>query len=517
MSEYLLQMENISKVYSNGVVANRDINFRLKEGEIHALVGENGAGKSTLMKILFGMEKPSSGKIYLSDAELNMNSSKDAIANGIGMVHQHFMLIDSFTVAQNVTLGIEPKKGFFVDNEDAVEFTKKLSDKYRFAIDPNAITGNLPVGLKQKIEILKALARGAKILILDEPTAVLTPQETEQLFVELINLKKQGHTIVFISHKIKEVKEISDRITVLRAGRQEGEFLTSEVSEQEISDRIVGWKINTDIEKNEAKIGETRIRVKDLTYYGDQKAPILNNVNFNVKSGTIFGIAGVQGNGQTELIEILTKSRNIENGYVEINGEDIEKLNVKSLRNLGYSYIPEDRMIKGVSSVASISENLISNEYDLPNMSNKSILRRDVIKNKAKEAVKRYAIRCSSTEDKAGSLSGGNIQKIVVARECMNEPKVLIAEQPTRGVDIGAANIIHKEIVKIRDEGSAILLISADLGELMKLSDSLAVLYDGEIVAYFDDTSKVTETELGLLMLGAKRHNPEEIRRMLDE
>lgn len=517
MSEYLLRMEGVSKVYGNGVVANKNINFGLKEGEIHALVGENGAGKSTLMKILFGMEKPSSGKIFLNDVELDMNSSKDAIAHGIGMVHQHFMLIDSFTVAQNVTLGIEPKRGVFVKDEEAVKFTKELSEKYKFSIDPNAITGTLPVGLKQKIEILKALARGAKILILDEPTAVLTPQETEQLFIELVNLKKQGHTIIFISHKIREVKEISDRITVLRAGCQEGEFLTKDVSEQEISDKIVGWKVNTDIQKKEAKEGEVRIRVKDLSYYGNEKNPILNKINFIVKSGTIFGIAGVQGNGQTELVEILTKTRNIEGGYIEINGENIEKLNVKALRRLGYSYIPEDRMLKGVASNASISENMISNEYDSPELSRKSFLKRNVISKMAQEAVKQYAIRCSGIEAKAGSLSGGNIQKIVVARECKNVPKVLIAEQPTRGVDIGAANIIHKEIVKLRDEGCAVLLMSADLNELMKLCDSLAVMYEGEIVAFFEDVSEVSESELGLCMLGAKKHSPEQIGRMLYE
>lgn len=517
MSEYLLRMEDISKIYPNGVVANKNINFRLKKGEIHALLGENGAGKSTLMKILFGMEKPSSGKIFLNDEELEMNSSKDAIAKGIGMVHQHFMLIDSFTVAQNVTLGIEPKKGFFVNEEEAIKFTKELSDKYKLYIDPKAITGTLPVGLKQKIEILKALARGAKILILDEPTAVLTPQETEQLFAELINLKNQGHTIIFISHKIREVKEISDRITILRNGCQVGEFLTNEVTEQEISNKIVGWKIDSKVEKKELKEGEVRIRVKNLSYTSKDKSPILKDLSFIVRAGTIFGIAGVQGNGQTELVEILTKTRNIQNGTIEINGVDIRNLNIKTLRDLGYSYIPEDRMLKGVASNASVSENLISDEYDSPKLCKKSILRKGEISKLAKSLVKQYSIKCSGIEAKVGSLSGGNIQKIVVARECKNIPKVLIAEQPTRGVDIGAANIIHRELVKLRDEGCAILLVSADLSELMKLCDRLAVMYEGEIVAYFDDLSQVTESELGLCMLGAKKHDPEQIGRMLYE
>lgn len=517
MSEYLLRMEDISKIYSNGVVANKNVNFRIKKGEIHALLGENGAGKSTLMKILFGMEKPSSGKIYLNDKEIEMNSSKDAISLGIGMVHQHFMLIDSFTVAHNVTLGIEPKKGFFVNEEEAIKFTKELSEKYKLYIDPKAITGNLPVGLKQKIEIIKALARGAQILILDEPTAVLTPQETEQLFTELKNLKNQGHTIIFISHKIREVKEISDRITILRNGHQVGEFFTNEVTEQEISNMIVGWQLDSQIEKKEIKEGELRIKVKDVSYTSKDNTQILKNVSFNVKAGTIFGIAGVQGNGQTELVEILTKTRNIQCGTIEINGNDIQNLNIKNLRALGYSYIPEDRMLKGVVKDASVCENLISDEYDSPKYCKKSILRKGAISKLANSLVNQFSIKCSSIETKAGSLSGGNIQKIVVARECKNIPKVLIAEQPTRGVDIGAADIIHRELVKLRDEGCAILLISADLSELMKLSDRLVVMYEGEIVAYYDDLKQVTEDELGLCMLGAKRHAPEQIGRMLYE
>ena len=515
--KYILSMENITKIYGNGIVANKDINFTLKEGEIHALVGENGAGKSTLMKILFGMEKPSSGKIILRDKEIDMNSSNDAIKYGIGMVHQHFMLVDSFTVAQNITLGIEPKKHMFVDESEAVKFTKELSEKYNFNIDPNAVTGTLAVGIKQKIEILKALARGAKILILDEPTAVLTPQETKQLFEQLKNLKSQGYTIVFISHKVKEIKEISDRVSVMRAGLFEGVFQTSEVTEEEISNKIVGWKLDTSINKKEQRFGEVRIKISDLTYFGGQKVPVLKDINLQVKSGMIVGVAGVQGNGQVELVEVLTRSRSIEQGRVEINQQDISKCTVKQLRDIGYSYVPEDRLLQGVASSAAISENMISNKYSSKEFCKNGFLRKKIISNYVKKAIENYKIKCAGAESSIGSLSGGNMQKVVVARECQDNTRVLIAEQPTRGVDVGAAYIIHQNIVRLRDQGCAVLLLSADMSELIKLSDVLLVMYEGEIVAFYDDLSEVTEEELGLCMLGSKRHDANRIRGVIYE
>ena len=512
--EYLLRMENVSKIYGNGIVANKDVSFSLKQGEIHALVGENGAGKTTLMKILFGMEKPSSGKLYLRDKELDINSSNDAIKHGIGMVHQHFMLLDSFTVAQNITLGIEPANHHFVDENAAVAFTEQLSRQYNFAVDPRAVTGTLPVGIKQKIEILKALARGAKILILDEPTAVLTPQETEQLFEELVKLKKQGYTIVFISHKIKEIKAISDRVTIMRAGCSEGVFNTSEISEQEISNKIVGWKIDTSIHKKEHAFGEARISVTGLSYYGGEKVPILQDINFQIKSGMIMGIAGVQGNGQVELAEILTKSRCVESGSVKINQADIQSMTIKEMREKGFGYIPEDRQRQGVALTAAVNENLISNKYDTEEFCKKGILKKKKISEYARQMIEEYSVKCSGENGRIDGLSGGNMQKVVVARECMEETKVLIAEQPTRGVDIGAAHIIHQNIVKLRDSGSAVLLFSADMAELIKLSDVLAVMYEGRFVAYYENLSDITEEELGLYMLGIKKQDESQIRRM---
>jgi len=516
LEDYILQMQQITKIYGNGIVANKDVDFNLKQGEIHALVGENGAGKSTLMKILFGMEKPSAGKILLSGKELNMNSSNDAIANGIGMVHQHFMLVETFTVAENITLGNEPKKGLFVNTAKAVKFTKELSEKYNLPIDPNAIVKDLPVGMRQKIEILKALARGARILILDEPTAVLTPQETDQLFIELLNLKNQGYTIVFISHKIREVKKISDRLTVMREGGHKGVFITAEVSEQEISNQIVGWEVNIELDKKSRKKGDIRVQVEHLSYYGSNDVLVLDDVSFSVRAGTILGVAGVQGNGQVELIELMTRARDIETGQIKVNGKDIAKLSVKQLRDTGCSYVPEDRMRQGVGADASIKENVISNQYNKPPYCQNGMIQQKPIDDFADRCISEYEIRCGSSATNLSMLSGGNMQKVVVARECSTNPAVLIAEQPTRGVDIGAAHIIHERILKLRDAGSAVLLISADLSEIMRLSDSLIVMYDGKIVAYFENPEQVSEQELGLCMLGSVKHDPKQIRRIVN-
>ncbi len=517
MSQYILEMQNITKVYGNGVLANKDIQFSLKEGEIHALVGENGAGKSTLMKILFGMEKPSDGKLILNGKEVQFNSSKDAIENGIGMVHQHFMLVESFTVAQNMMLGIEPKKGLFVDEKEAINFTESLGEKYNLKVEPRAKVSDISVGMKQKVEILKALARGAKILILDEPTAVLTPQETELLFEELKNLKEQGHTIVFISHKIREVKAISDRITVMRAGKWEGVFETQEVSEQEISNKIVGRDIILSYDKKIVGKQAANIKVEGLCYAGHGEEDILKNVSFCVRGGRILGIAGVEGNGQTELIEILTRQRQVEKGKVTINNQSIKEMSIKALRDSGFGYIPEDRLRQGTAKDGSIKDNYISNVYDQKSFYKGFLFKDKVAHEKAEQAISNYKVRCFGDKQKISMLSGGNMQKVVVARECDTHPKALIAEQPTRGVDIGAAQIIHQKLIELRDEGCSVLLVSADLNEILELSDELIVMYDGEIVAYFEDTKAVTESELGLCMLGVNRHSKEQIGRALSE
>lgn len=515
MEQYILEMKNISKIYGNGIVANKDVNFNLKKGEIHALVGENGAGKSTLMKILFGMEPPSSGEIILRGEPIRFSSSKDAIAHGIGMVHQHFMLVESFTAAQNIILGMEPKKGLFVSEEKAISFTKELSKKYNLEVEAEAVTRTLPVGVKQKIEILKALARGAEILILDEPTAVLAPQETDQLFDELIHLKEQGHTIVFISHKIPEVKRISDRITVMRAGTFVGCHNTCDVTEQQISSMIMGCDMDTSIARTPYHAGEIRMKAEHVSYQDQNGVSVLKDVSFGVHGGMVFGIVGVQGNGQVELVDLMTRRRTLKEGEIQISGKSVKDMTIEEIRRLKFGYIPEDRMVHGIAGHESIAENMISNRYATPEFEKGGLLDYKKIDQFANENIKAYEIRCSDNKQNVGMLSGGNMQKVVVARECAHNPEVLIAEQPTRGVDIGAAHIIHKKIIELRDAGCAVLLISADLNEALKLSDVIAVMYEGEIVAYFDNLEDLNEEKLGLYMLGLEKHDKEQIRRAI--
>lgn len=513
MENYLLEMKDIAKIYGNGIVANEAVNFNLKKGEVHALVGENGAGKSTLMKILFGMEAPSSGTVTLKGEPVRFSSSKDAIAHGIGMVHQHFMLVESFTAAQNIILGMEPKKGFSVNEEEAVRFTEEISKKYNLEVDARAVTRTLPVGIKQKIEILKALARGAEILILDEPTAVLTPQETDQLFEELTNLKQQGHTIVFISHKIPEIKKISDRITVMRAGKTVGCRNTEDVTEKEISSMIMGCEMDTTIIRTPCKRGDVGIAVDKVSYIDKNGVRALKDFSFSVRQGMVFGIAGVQGNGQVELIDLMTKKRGLKNGDIRLNGESVKKMSIQDIRKMQFGYVPEDRIEQGIAGHESIEENMISNRYSTKEFCNKILLNYKKIAEFAKKNIESYEIRCSGGKHLVGMLSGGNMQKVVVARECSHEPKVQIAEQPTRGVDVGAAHIIHKKIMELRDEGCAVLLVSADLSEVLKLSDVVAVMYEGEIVAFFEETEGLNEEKLGLFMLGLERHDEGQIRR----
>lgn len=517
MKKELLRMEKITKVYPNGIVANEGVNFSIVEGEIHSLVGENGAGKSTLMKILFGLESMQEGAIYLNGEKINITSPSAAIKHGIGMVHQHFKLVPSMTVAENMVLGIEPKKGMFIDAAKAIEITENLSKTYNLHVDPRAKVDDLPVGLKQKVEILKALLRGAKILILDEPTAVLTPQETVELFQELVYLKEHGHTIIFISHKLHEIKQICDRITIMRNGRSMGVHETSKVSEEDISRLMVGRDVILKISKEKAKPGKKVLEVNNLTYINDVGKKALNDVSFSVRSGEILGIAGVEGNGQSELVELINGLKKINTGEIRICDQDIKDLDIREIRNLGTSHIPEDRMVCGIAGNMSIEQNLISDKYYKEEFNRKLLFKMDHINQFANKLVKEYGVKCGSINQKVGMLSGGNIQKVVVARECSSNPKLLVADQPTRGIDVGATEFIRKRIVELRDNGSGVLLISADLNEVLELSDSLIIMYNGEIAAYFEDASKVTESELGLYMLGIKKQSPEEVGGALHE
>ncbi|MNO37782.1 Xylose import ATP-binding protein XylG [compost metagenome] len=513
MAAALLDMKDITKVYPNGVVANQDVNFSLLEGEIHAVAGENGAGKSTLMKMMFGMEEPSRGEIYLRGSKIRLNSPQDAIRMGIGMVHQHFMLVPSFTVAENMVLGMEPRKGIAINYNEAIRLTREYSTKYNLHVEPTEKVENLSVGMKQKVEILKALVRGASILILDEPTAVLTPQETDELFDQLKLLKEKGHTIVFISHKLKEVKAICDRITIMRSGRTEGVFDMHEVSEQEITRLMVGRDVVLKYEKEPSASGQPVVSIKDFTVSSKEGKKLLNHIQLSISEGEIVGIAGVEGNGQSQLVDAVIGKLKGDTGTVQVDAANIEGLDIEAVRNLGISYIPEDRMRQGTAKEASILDNMVSTRYKGKEWSKLGFFRRSKMLKLTEEYIKKFQIKTSGPHQEIGMLSGGNMQKVVVARESSTAPKFLIAEQPTRGVDVGAAQLIHHNLLELRQNGCAILLISADLNEILELSDKLLVMYEGEIVACFDHPSEISEQELGLYMLGIKRQEEEDIRR----
>ena len=505
----ILELKNICKVYPN-VVANNNISFSLNSGEIHAICGENGAGKTTLMRILFGLEQPTSGSIKFKGKNVVINNPEKAISLGIGMVHQHFMLVPSFTVAQNLVLGREPSKRSKIDIEKSIKETDEISKKYNLKVDSRAYVKDISVAMMQKLEILKALYRGAKILILDEPTAVLTPQETDELFTELLTLKNQGHTIIFISHKLKEVKQISDRVSVIRKGTLISTNETKSLSEQNISELMIGKLLKPSILYSTKKFGKKILDVKNLSLI-EYNRNILKNISFNVHEGEILGVAGVEGNGQKELVQILTGNRKISKGKVIFNKKEINNQGIKSLRDNGLSFIPEDRMKDGCAKTSPIWENLTINRFDLKEYQKLyNIMDLSKLYNYSDKLINKYKIKCSSNKDSVASLSGGNIQKIVVARENSLNPTLLIANQPTRGVDVGAAKIIHEQIFELKDNNCATLLFSADLTELLNVCTSLIVIYNGEITAWFKDISNLNEKELGLYMLGIKHRSNNE-------
>jgi general nucleoside transport system ATP-binding protein len=508
----ILEARNISKVYGNGVYANKNICFSLNEGEIHALVGENGAGKSTLMKILFGMEKPSKGEIYIKGNPVVFSSPQDAMKYEIGMVHQHFKLVDSLSITENVVLGYEPMKNGLIDRKTAEEKVKEIAKIFDIRENLSTPVGKLPVGTKQKVEIVKAMYRGARILILDEPTAVLTPQETVELFDKLIQLKKEGLTVVFISHKLREVKQITDRISVIRKGELIETFYTDDVTEQEISAKMVGSNYTNAIEKGDSKLTKVGLDVKHVISKGIGDKPIVNDISFTVRGGQIIGIAGVEGNGQNELIEMITGLRHIDSGNIKINGMDSAGKTISQLRNAGMSYIPSDRIDRGLAVSMTIEENIIATKLGQKSLYSNRLLNSKKIRKLSDRLVKEYLVKCSSVETEVGMLSGGNMQKVVVAREFTQGATLIIAEQPTRGVDIGAAKFIYEELIKLRNQGCAILLVSADLEELYKLSDHILVMYNGEISAYIENPFEVSEKELGTFMLGVKKQSIEEIK-----
>lgn len=514
-----LRMEHIKKVYPNGVVANHDITLAVNRGEIHALSGENGAGKSTLMKILFGEETQTEGRILLDGKPVSITSPAMAIRYGIGMVHQHFMLVPSLTVVENMILGVEPvRSGAFIDKGLAEARVREISEKYNLIVPVNKPVQELSVGQKQKVEILKALFRGVSILILDEPTAVLTPQETRELFTELKALKQAGYTIIFISHKLREVKELCDRITIIRAGRTIGMYDVGSITEEEISSIMVGREVSLVLEKKPARVGETILSLQNLMVVNNEGELKVNDVSLSIKRGEIFGVAGIEGNGQQEFVDAVTGSMDYQRGCVVFKGRNMKGLSPDAIRALGIGYIPADRMTMGIAPNMSIADNICADKLGRRSAvrglcARFGGLRMKAIGRYAEKMIGKYSVLCKNPDVPVASLSGGNMQKVVLARELSADPDFIVANQPTRGVDVGATELIKQQLIAMRDEGRSVLLISSDLGELLALADRMVVFLDGKVVAYMKRMEEVTEDVLGKYMLGLERQGMEMIMR----
>lgn len=499
----VLEARNVTKIFP-GVVANEDVNLTLHKGEILALLGENGAGKSTLMNIIFGLYHPTHGEILVNGQPIVMKTPRDAIKLGIGMVHQHFQLVPVMTVTDNIMLGDESIKNGLLDRRAVAALIRELSQRYGLEVDPDAVIEDLPVGVRQRVEILKALYRNAKILILDEPTAVLTPQEIEGLFDVMETLRRQGESIIFITHKLKEVLRIADRIMVLRGGRVVGEADPKTATQQQLASMMVGREVILTVDKGPAHPGEVVLGVERLTATNDLGEPALRGVSFEVRAGEILGVAGVQGNGQTELVEVITGLRKADSGHVRISGVDMTNASPRRITHNGQSsHVPEDRHAYGMVDTYTVADNLVLNQYYLPPFARGVTIQEKAIVEHAKALVETFDVRTPSIYTQGGSLSGGNQQKMVVAREFSRPINLLIASQPTRGIDVGSIEFIHNQIVAKRDEGVAVLLVSAELDEIMALSDRIAVMYKGEIIDIVERTG-ATREGLGLLMAGIK-------------
>jgi simple sugar transport system ATP-binding protein len=497
-----LELRGITKRFGS-LTANDAIDLAVGDGEIHAILGENGAGKSTLMNVVYGLLQPDEGSISVDGREIKINSPLDALAAGIGMVHQHFMLIPVFTVAENIVLGHEKTKRLgILDLESARKEILRVSAEYNFEIDPDALVENLPVGLQQRVEIIRALIYDAKVLILDEPTAVLTPQETDELLRNMKKLKARGTSIVFITHKLREVKEAADKITIIRRGKVVGTASPS-ASQEELASLMVGRPVSLDVDKNAAKLGGVTLAVSNLTISDHTGRSLVKNVSFEVRAGEILAVAGVQGNGQSELAEAIVGLQEHVTGKIELEGTDITKASVRDALHAGIAFVPESREEDGLISSFSIEENLILDLHDLPPYAKGLVISQSVVSTQAEKLVKEFDIRAQSAKDPASSLSGGNKQKVVLARELSRPVKLVVASQPTRGLDVGSIEFVHERIIAERDAGRAVLLFSTELDEVSSLADRIAVMYRGEFIAIVPaDTSR---EELGLLMAGVKR------------
>jgi simple sugar transport system ATP-binding protein len=507
-----LEMRGITKRYP-GVVANDGIDLEVRPGEIHALLGENGAGKTTLMNILYGLARPDEGQILLDGQPVEIAGPSDAIRRGINMVHQHFMLVPVLTVAENILLGEETMLGpVFIDRGEARRRIIELGRRFGFEIDPDVKVGSLSVGWQQRVEILKALYRDARILVLDEPTAVLTPQETAEIFAVLRRLAAEGHSIVFISHKLYEVLEIADRITVIRRGRVVGQRVPGETNEDDLAELMVGREVQLTVDRGESRQGPTRLVVSGLRVKDDRGHEVVSGVDLEVRSGEILGVAGVAGNGQDQLVEAIVGLRKVAGGTITLDGRDITGRRPRDIGDAGVGYVPGDRQRFGLVLSFPVSDNLILNSYHREPFSKGILRNEDAIEANARERIELFDVRTPSPDASAGTLSGGNQQKVVVAREFSRDLTLLILDQPTRGLDVGSIEFIHRRTIEKRDAGTAVLLVSAELDEVLELSDRVLVMYRGRIVAERDGRT-ADKNEIGLLMAtgGDKReesHSP---------
>ena len=506
--DYVIEMLHITKVFP-GIKANDDITLQLRRGEIHALLGENGAGKSTLMSVLFGLYQPEEGIIKKDGKEVRINDPNDATALHIGMVHQHFKLIAVFTVLDNIILGAEDTKMGFLQKKEARRKVQALSEKYGLQVDLDAKVEDITVGMQQRVEILKMLYRDNEVLIFDEPTAVLTPQEIDELMATMKGFAKEGKSILFISHKLNEIMEVSDRVTVLRKGRYVGTVNTKDTNKQELSNMMVGRPVQLEVVKTEAKPGESVLKVENLCVPSQiHKKNAVNNVSFEARAGEILCIAGIDGNGQTELVYGLTGLEKPSSGSITICGQDISHASIRK-RGEYMSHIPEDRHKHGLVLDFTLEQNLVLQSFEEPRFQNHGFIRNDAVRSYAEGLIDKFDVRSGQGPvTKARSMSGGNQQKAIIARELDRDKPLIVAVQPTRGLDVGAIEYIHSQLVNERDEGKAVLLISLELDEVMSLSDRILVLYEGEIVGEFDP-KKVSVQELGLYMAGAKRQGTE--------
>ena len=503
----ILELRGVTKAFP-GVLANDHIDLTLNEGEILALLGENGAGKTTLMNILYGLYTPDEGEIFIQGEKVNIHDPNDAIRQGIGMVHQHFMLVPVFTVTEYVMLGVESVKASqFLDRKAAAARIREISSRFGLEVDPDALVENLPVGIQQRVEIIKLLYREADILILDEPTAVLTPQEVEELFQVVHSLVEQGKSVIFITHKLKEVLSIATRITVLRAGKVIGSTAPQETTEEELAKMMVGREVILQVDKEPAQPGGGVLAVQDIHVLDDRGTVAVNGVSLQVRAGEVLGIAGVQGNGQTELVEALTGLRKIEGGKVTILGQDTTHATPREITEIGTAHVPEDRQRDGLILSFPVEDNMVMNTYYVSPFAKGIVLQQKEIAQAAQERVDLFDVRTPSIFVPASNLSGGNQQKVIVAREFSRPIKLLIASQPTRGLDVGSIEYIHSRLVEKRDDGCAVLLVSPELDEVISLSDRIAVMYEGQIVATLP-AEEATKERLGLLMAGIKEEAP---------